>query len=155
MTATWTKLDSGEWAVKLTDAPWPGGTGTSLPVTVTARSGQTKQVILGEHVRVWRIKGGRFVDIYRVATVEERAAMTAEHAEARMVAAEIAADDGEREMEAECRVGRDLDPDLAREAFDEMQAEGEMIAREEAQATGWSEGFSSFIDGYGNAPGRW
>lgn len=50
---------------------------------------------------------------------------------------------------------RDLDTDLAREAHAEMEMEGEVIAREEAECLGWSEGFSSFIDGRGNGSGRW
>lgn len=66
MTATWTKVN-GEWCVRLADAPWPGGSGAGLPVWVTTQAGSKKQVVLGEHVRTWRVGGGRFVDIYRAA----------------------------------------------------------------------------------------
>jgi hypothetical protein len=37
----------------------------------------------------------------------------------------------------------DLDPDLRREAFEEMQAEGDMIAREEADL-GWADSFNRY-----------
>lgn len=43
------------------------------------------------------------------------------------------------------------DTDLAREAHEEMEAEGRMVAAEES----WAMGLSSFIDGRGNGSGRW
>ena len=64
MTATWTKVN-GEWCVRLTDCPYPGGSGKGLPVWVETRNGSKKQVVLAERLRVWRVKGGRFVEIYR------------------------------------------------------------------------------------------
>ena len=67
MTATWTRVN-GEWCIRLADGEWPGGTGTGLPVWVKTRTGSRKQVVLGEHVRTFRVKGGRFVDIYRQGT---------------------------------------------------------------------------------------
>lgn len=45
----------------------------------------------------------------------------------------------------------DNDPDLTREAFEEMMAEGEVISAEES----WAGGFSQFIDGQGNGSGRY
>lgn len=60
----------------------------------------------------------------------------------------------EQALEIEWDDARDLDPDLLAEARAEMEAEGEMIAREEAEMSGWSVGFSQFIDGHGNGSGR-
>lgn len=42
------------------------------------------------------------------------------------------------------------DPDLKREAHEEMEAEGAVIEAEES----WFGGFSQFIDGHGNGSGR-
>lgn len=44
----------------------------------------------------------------------------------------------------------DPDPDLKREAHEEMEAEGAVIEAEES----WFGGFSQFIDGHGNGSGR-
>ena len=65
MTASWTKLDDGSWGVRLERAPWPSGTGVGLPVVVRSKSGRRATVVLGEHLRGFRIKGGVFVDVYR------------------------------------------------------------------------------------------
>jgi hypothetical protein len=140
MKATWTKLENGEWGVKLLGSEWPQGTGRGLPVTVETQAGRKTEVVLGEHIRTFRIAGGRFVDIYEKATEAQKAQFTAEaraererNAEPTWVDPEITA--FEQEVEA------DLDPDLAREAYEEMQREGEMIAREEQ---GWSAAFESY-----------
>jgi len=67
------------------------------------------------------------------------------------------------EQAEEWVASEDTDPhgemsDLEREAHEEMQAEGEMIAREEAEISGWNiDAYlgTSFIDGHGNGSGRW
>lgn len=65
MKITWANID-GEWCVKITEPEyWPEQM-IGLPYTVTAASGRKKRVILGELVKKYRIKGGRWVDIYRV-----------------------------------------------------------------------------------------
>ena len=72
---TWTKVE-GEWAVRIEDSPYATGTGVGMPYTVTAKSGRKTRVILGAHVRTFRITGGRFVDVYLVdgaATDDARA----------------------------------------------------------------------------------
>jgi hypothetical protein len=63
--ASWTRLDDGTWGARLECAPWPGGTGTGLPVTLHGRKGGSVQVVLGEHLKSFWMKGSRWVDLYR------------------------------------------------------------------------------------------
>lgn len=80
---TWTKLEDGTWGIRWEDCPYPGGTAEGLPVTVTTRAGKKTEVIAGPRERYFLVKGGRRVDIYRVATPEQEARYTREYAEQR------------------------------------------------------------------------
>lgn len=66
MQATWRRFDDGEWGVRLTQPEYPPSTWVGLPVTVRSRSGKKRNVVLGEHVRTFRIKGGVIVAEFRV-----------------------------------------------------------------------------------------
>ena len=68
MEANWTKLEDGSWGARLTGSDYHAKSWIGLPCTLTSRSGSKKEVILSEHVKTFRIKGGTVVDIFRVAS---------------------------------------------------------------------------------------
>lgn len=65
--SSWIKLDDGTWGVRLVGCEYATGTCTGIPFTVKTRAGKKTRVVLGEHVRTFRVERGKFVDIYRVA----------------------------------------------------------------------------------------
>jgi len=64
-TVSWTR-EGDDWAVRWEGSEYPSGTAAGFVVTVTSRSGRKAEVILGELVRHYLVKGGRHVDIYAV-----------------------------------------------------------------------------------------
>lgn len=72
MIATWAKIDGETWGVRLEDAPWPGGSGVGMPVAIRTKAGKRADVVLGAHVRTWRVAGGRFIDLYHLDSVLDR-----------------------------------------------------------------------------------
>jgi hypothetical protein len=86
MRASWTKLETGDWGVKLVDSPWPGDSGYGMPVTITAASGKKSDVVLSDLVKSFRIKGGIIVKIHKIATEDERKKMIDDYTAARVAA---------------------------------------------------------------------
>lgn len=65
MTVTWTNID-GEWCVKVVGGDYFPDSMVGMPYTVTSAAGKKQRVILGECIRNYRIKGGVWVNVYRV-----------------------------------------------------------------------------------------
>ena len=64
-TVSWTNID-GEWCVKIQDSGYHTAMMVGMPYTVTSAAGKKKRVVLGECVRHYRVKGGRWVDVFKV-----------------------------------------------------------------------------------------
>jgi hypothetical protein len=75
MAASWIKLDSGEWGIRMQDSSYHEATWPGLPCTVESKGGKRTKVIVGEHVRTFRVKGGSMVFVFTVEKdVNERSA---------------------------------------------------------------------------------
>lgn len=120
MRNSWTKLDDGTWGARLENFAYAGtAENKGLGVTLTTRAGRKTDVILGDFVRQFRIKGGIIVKVYRVFEneAEYQASLTREHGDVYW-----GNEFGRQEAAQE------------RAAYQsEMDWEGEMIAREERE----------------------
>lgn len=64
--ATWVKLDSGDWGVRVDDPTYHHEHMVGFPITVYKHSGERAHVVLGAFVRQWRKERGRFVYVFEV-----------------------------------------------------------------------------------------
>jgi hypothetical protein len=69
--ASWTKLNNGEWGIKVENAQYYPDQMIGTPIIVTNKAGDKTEVIIGKHVSGYMPKGGRgrHTDIYEVEKV--------------------------------------------------------------------------------------